>query len=291
MEQELFTPAQAIGSAASLALLLEVSVTPKPGLVDRQGNGAHNDMNFSTFLASAAAITPYFSACAQAGADFPQVDETTLPRIRPLGVRCEQVMLAATNGANTHKGAIFSLGILTCAAGACLSSGDLSPDAVCAKAAIIAAPALLDFQKGSPDTKGLRLYASQGVTGIRGEAASGFASVRQWALPALEELSGKGILENDLCLQALLLLMANVRDTNLLARGGEEGLAYAQSAAREALAQGGALAGDGKARLAAMDKDFIRRNLSPGGCADLLAAAIFLHRLPSYMEKGGFLCR
>ena len=86
--------------------------------------------------------------------------------------------------------------------------------------------------------------------------------------------------------------MANVRDTNLLARGGEEGLAHVRSAAREALARGGALSVDGKARLVAMDKDFTRRNLSPGGCADLLAVAIFLHRLPGLAGGGeGSLCR
>ena len=289
------TLSQRIGSTCALALLLEVAATPKPGLVDRLTNGAHTDMDFSTFLASTTAIAPYFAFCARQGLSLPAPpDQTTLSRIRPQGVLCEGEMLAATGGVNTHKGAIFSMGILACAAGACAARGDPSPEAVCAAAAVIAAPAAEDFARPVPPeqtTTGRILYRSRGITGIRGEAASGFASVRQWALPALEELSGKGILENDLCLQALLLLMANVRDTNLLARGGEEGLAYAQSAAREALAQGGALAGDGKARLAAMDKDFIRRNLSPGGCADLLAAAIFLHRLPSYMEKGGFLCR
>lgn len=288
----LFSPADAIGSVCTLALLLEVSATPKPGLVDRLGNGAHNDMDFSTFLSSAAAIAPYFSACAKAGTELPALDGAALARIRPLGVQCDQVMLAAAKGANTHKGAIFSLGILACAAGFLHREGDLSPAAVCAAAAIIAAPALKDFDNPASNTKGLRLYAQQGVTGIRGEAASGFASARQWALPILEELSGKDFSENDVHLQALLLLMANVRDTNLLARGGEEGLAHVRSAAREALAHGGALSVDGKARLIAMDKDFTRRNLSPGGCADLLAVAIFLHRLPSLAGGGeGSLCR
>lgn len=281
----LFSPAQIIGCACTHALLLEVSATPKPGLVDRLGPGAHDDMDFSTFLASTAAIAPYFSACAQVGEDIPRPDETTLARIRPLGIRCDRVMLEATGGANTHKGAIFSLGILACAAGACRREGELSPQRVCAAAAVIAAPALEDFAAGNLTTKGLRLYARQGDLGIRGEAASGFASVRQWALPVLEALSGKGIPENDCHLQALLQLMAHVRDTNVLARGGEEGLAYVQAAARELLAAGGAVTPAGRARLAALDEEFIRRNLSPGGCADLLAIAIFLHRLPTLFGK------
>ena len=94
----LFSPADAIGSVCTLALLLEVSATPKPGLVDRLGNGAHNDMDFSTFLSSAAAIAPYFSACAKAGTELPVLDGTALARIRPLGVQCDQVMLAAAKG-------------------------------------------------------------------------------------------------------------------------------------------------------------------------------------------------
>ena len=98
-------PHQRIGALCTLSLLLEVSATPKPGLVDRLGSGAHTDMDFSTFLASAAAIAPYFTACAQAGLALPQVDGASLGRIRPLGMACEKAMLAATGGVNTHKGA------------------------------------------------------------------------------------------------------------------------------------------------------------------------------------------
>lgn len=282
----LFSPADAIGSVCTLALLLEVSATPKPGLVDRLGNGAHNDMDFSTFLSSAAAIAPYFSACAKAGTELPALDGAALARIRPLGVQCDQVMLAAAKGANTHKGAIFSLGILACAAGFLHREGDLSPAAVCAAAAAIAAPALKDFDNPAPDTKGLRLYAQQGVTGIRGEAASGFASARQWALPVLEEFSGRSYPENDVHLHALLHLMANVCDTNILARGGPEGLDYLHASAKEVLALGGALTPAGKARLGKLDGEFTRRGLSPGGCADLLSVAILLHRLPALIPPG-----
>lgn len=276
-------PHQRIGSLCTLALLLEVSATPKPGLVDRLGSGAHTDMDFSTFLASAAAIAPYFPACAQEGLRLRQVDGTSLGRIRPLGVSCEKAMFAATGGVNTHKGAIFSLGILACAAGHCRRQGDLSPEAVCAVASVIAAPALEDFSAPAPEgeTKGRRLYRSRGVPGIRGEAAEGFPSVRRWALPVLRELSAGDMPENHRHLQALLHLMANVQDTNLLARGGTEGLEYVRSTARRALELGGVFTPEGMDFLQALDREYTRRNLSPGGCADLLAAAIFLHRLPT----------
>lgn len=281
---DLAAPHERIGSACTLALLLEVSATPKPGLVDRLGNGAHRDMDFSTFLASAAAIAPYFSACALAGQGIPRVDGDSLGRIRPLGVACEQTMLAATGGANTHKGAIFSLGILACAAGYCREREDLSPGAVCGAAKVIAAPAVADFDApipAGPPTKGRELYRRYGIRGIRGEAASGFLSVRQYALPVMASLAGQGYPENDIHLQALLSLMANVQDTNVLARGGQEGLRYVRDTAREVLELGGALTPAGKERLLRLDEEYIRRNLSPGGCADLLAIAIFLEKLPA----------
>ena len=264
---------------------MEVSASPKPGLVDRLGSGAHTDMDFSTFLASITAITPYYCACAQTGLALETVDDTTLSRIRPLGIACEAAMLRATGGVNTHKGAIFSLGILACAAGYCHGRlGDLSPATVCACAGVIAAEAVKDFYK--PDylanpTKGRQLYDAYGIQGIRGEAASGFASVRRWALPVLEELEGSGREPEEIHLQALLHLMANVCDTNVISRGGIAGMQYVQDSAQKALELGGALTPRGKEYLAELDREYIRRNLSPGGCADLLSAAILLHRLPA----------
>ena len=284
------TLSQRIGSTCALALLLEVAATPKPGLVDRLTNGAHTDMDFPTFLASTTAIAPYFAFCARQGLSLPAPpDQTTLSRIRPQGALCEGEMLAATGGVNTHKGAIFSMGILACAAGACAARGDLSPEAVCAAAAVIAAPAAEDFARPVPPeqtTTGRILYRSRGITGIRGEAASGFASARQWALPVLEEFSGRSYPENDVHLHALLHLMANVCDTNILARGGPEGLDYLHASAKEVLALGGALTPAGKARLGKLDGEFTRRGLSPGGCADLLSVAILLHRLPALIPPG-----
>ena len=212
-----------------------------------------------------------------------------MPTLQAAGLAAEETMLAATGGVNTHKGAIFSMGILACAAGACAARGDLSPEAVCAAAAVIAAPAAEDFARPVPPeqtTTGRILYRSRGITGIRGEAASGFASARQWALPVLEEFSGRSYPENDVHLHALLHLMANVCDTNILARGGPEGLDYLHASAKEVLALGGALTPAGKAREGTLDGEVTRRGLSPGGCADVLSVAILLHRLPALLPPG-----
>ena len=108
------------------SLLYEVSVTPKPGLVDRDNPGAHGDMDYYSFIDSAAALAPYFSRCAALGRDSLCEPGEVLTRLRPLGLEAEEAMKQATGGANTHKGLIFSLGILCAAAG---RLGDVVADA------------------------------------------------------------------------------------------------------------------------------------------------------------------
>lgn len=276
---------EAVSSAALCALLREVAVTPKPGLVDRRNNGAHRDMDFYTFLDSAAAIAPYFGRMAAVGAERGADAKTLLASIRPIGIEAERAMNRATGGVNTHKGAIFSLGVLSAAAGLVLSqNGSRQAEDLLGAAAKIAAPAEKELERllKAPATNGERLYRERGVTGIRGEAAAGFPEVRDQALPLMRRLRQEGTYgENEILLQVLLTLMASVTDTNLLSRGGAEGLAFAQREAGRILALGGALCEEGRAALGALDLVFIERNLSPGGCADLLAITVFLERWES----------
>lgn len=279
-------PVPSLGEAVSFhalsALLREAAASPKPGLVDRFNNGAHRDMDFYTFLDSAAAIAPYFGRMAEAGARSGAEAETLLSVLRPIGIEAEQAMFRATGGVNTHKGAVFSLGVLSAAAGFVLAASDSRrAEEVLSAASQIAAPAIQDLRRLSdaPATNGERLYLEHKIPGIRGEAAAGFPGVRDHALPLLrrlrrEETHG----ENEQLLQVLLTLMAQISDTNLLSRGGEEGLRFAQKEARRILALGGALTPEGMDALYGLDRVFIRRNLSPGGCADLLAASVFLDR-------------
>lgn len=276
-----FSIQEQIGICCEYALLLEVAVSPKPGLVDRLGNGAHRDMDFFTFIDSITAISPYFISFAEIGADLEHIDGTTLDMLRPLGVECENAMFKATNGVNTHKGAIFSLGILSAAAGYCYSSGKgLSAEIVCNAAGSIAKASERDFKlqdESIPGTKGREIYKHYGIRGVRGEAASGFYSVREYALPVMRELSKFELYDrNDIYLQALLHLMANVVDTNVIARSGIEAIEYVKGSARNVLAIGGAMTAKGREELLRMDEEYIKQNISPGGCADLLSAAIML---------------
>lgn len=277
-----------IGRCCTSALYSEVCASPKPGLVDPLSSGSHQDMDYSTFIRSIAAISPYFSAAAAIGCRAKHIDGDTLCVLRPVGIECEKAMFDATGGVNTHKGAIFSLGIVAAAAGYCRRNlNDLSADAVCSAAGVIAGAAIKDFSfaaDGEARTEGRRLYDCYGILGIRGEAASGFYSVRNYSLPIMRKLIAEGRhSENEICLDTLLHLMARVQDTNVIARCGIGAIGYVKSTAENALAMGGGLTPSGRQELLRMDGEYIKRNISPGGCADLLAVTVTLYLLENLL--------
>ncbi len=262
------------------ALLDEVCTTPKPGLVDRNNNGSHQDMDIFTFTASAAALAPYWAGCVQIGQETAQkAPEETFSLLRKAGQGAERTMFEATAGVNTHKGAIFTFGLICGAVGRlwraeapCRNPGD-----ILAECAEMVSPAMREdfalLERKSARTAGQKLYLEQGLTGVRGEAAKGFPSVSQVALPALKSALDAGLSRNDAGAVALLHLIAQGTDTNLFSRGGPE---LAQAAAARCRMLLGKTALPGMEEIAELDRDFIRKNLSPGGCADLLAAAYFL---------------
>lgn len=265
-----------IGTWAALSLLDEVSVTPKPGLVDRANTGSHRDMDLSTFVASTAALVPCFRECAQIGMDtWRDPPEETFRLLRRAGVEAEQAMFRATGGINTHKGAIFTLGILCGAAGRLLASrADWTADSLLDTAAAMTARAMeADFQNMTDATAGGRLYREWGIRGIRGEAADGFPSIWDIGLPVFARCLREGMDRNEAGAVTLLHLIANVEDTNMISRGG-------MGLAREAREKAAALLPHPPIPdIRELDRWFIERNLSPGGCADLLAAVCFLRRL------------
>ena len=265
-----------VGTWAALSLLDEVSVTPKPGLVDRANTGSHSDMDLSTFVSSTAALVPYFRECAKIGCEtWRDEPEETFRRLRQAGMKAEQAMLRATGGVNTHKGAVFTLGILCGAAGRLRSlEGEWTVDALFETAAAMTRTAMAsDFRHMTGATAGGRLYHRFGIRGIRGEAADGFPSIRSIGLPVFAQCLNSGMDRNKAGAVTLLHLIARVEDTNMIARGGMELAAEARAKAAALLPE------PTEAELAALDRWFTERNLSPGGCADLLAAVCFVHRL------------
>lgn len=275
--------AESFADLACQALLVEVRLTPKPGLVDLRNNGAHADMNVATFVASARALRPHLPDFFRAGAE-----EANLPsgllfeRLREIGLVSERAMFAATEGVNTHKGSIFAFGLLLGAAGRLWGSGlDMSADAICDEVAALVDGIVLHelARPGEDHTAGERLFRKYGLTGARGEAASGYATVREVSLPVFEAAIAAGRSEDQALRSAFLNLLAHNDDTNVAARGGIDGLAWAKAEARRLIAAGGADLPDFVSRLEALDDAYIERNLSPGGSADLLAMTWMLYSL------------
>ena len=274
-----YADAQEAAEAAVQGLLDEVNTTPKPGLVDRRNRGSHTDMDIHTFAASAQALKPYFAECVNIGQQTAnRPPEDTFSLLRQAGLEAEKTMYRVTAGVNTHKGAIFTLGIL------CGSIGRLwTPEtpfvptgAILPQCAEMGQLALADFTTGDESTAGQRLYLEMGITGIRGEIAAGLPSVANIALPVYTEALSRGLSPNDAAAITLVHLIARVEDTNLYHRGGPEGAAFAKNAARRLLLEN---PWPTPVQLESLDDAFITKNLSPGGCADLLAATFFLHRI------------
>ena len=271
-------------TAATLAtqsLLDEVRVTPKPGLVDRNNSGSHTDMNLALFEKSATALAPYWEQCVEIGMESATLaPEETFARLRRVGLCAEQTMLAATNGVNTHKGAIFLLGILCGAVGRLWSAGEPCQDAerLCAECANMTnAPLREELERisvQSPNTTGARLYQQCGIRGARGEVMDGLPGVWEIALPTLRHALAHGCDREHAAAIALLHLIARGTDTNMVKRGGQEGAAWGAQQAKELLQRSPFPTIEEIARL---DAQFIEKNLSPGGCADLLALTLFLH--------------
>lgn len=279
-------PAADVASLAGQALAVEFMLTPKPGLVDQRNSGAHLDMDLALFRRSANAISGWFATFAWLGLTLGRStpDGAILCAVRAEGLRCEAAMFEATRGVNTHKGAIFSLGLLCAAAGLLQAGGvAINRGTVCARVAGLTA-GIVERELGhglvaKGGTAGERAFRQHGLEGARGEASRGFPTVREAALPVYDSLMASGLDERRVLLQVLLHLLAVNGDTNLVARGGLAGLAYVRSRAAGLLRDGGVLAPDGLGRLLDFDDDLIARRLSPSGSADLIAVTWLLARL------------
>lgn len=273
---------QALGALAAKALLYEVCTTPKPGLVDRKNNGSHRDMDVFTFLDSTAALRPYFEEAVRLGRETRDLPpQETFRLLRQAGAEGERAMFRATGGVNTHKGAVFTLGTVCAAAGRLWTAEGFSKDleatlALCeAMSAQVVQEDFDTIRREGAHTTGQRLYLEHGLEGIRGELAQGLPAVAKIGLPTLRARLAAGDSLEQAGVQVLLALMAQVVDTNLIARGGLEGQQWAMEQAK-ALTGGRAAT---REELEELDEVFMERNLSPGGCADLLAITYFLEFL------------
>lgn len=274
------------------SMLYEVAASPKPGLVDRNNPGAHNDMDIFTFINSISVLGMYFYKCAEKGLTFLGDDYIGLMEsLRPVGIEAEEDMFKATGGVNTHKGMIFSLGILSAAAASIhrekdqeeIGSIELS-NRVKKMTRGISKELKDSYEKSEKElTYGEYLYRKYNIRGIRGEVEDGFPTVIDLALPKFKKLfkENEGHI-NDILINTLLILMAETEDSNVLGRHGLDTLHYVQKKAKKALKLGGAFKDKGVEYIEKMDKDFIEKNISSGGAADLLSVSLMF-----YLIEGG----
>ena len=264
---------QRIARLAVRSLYAELALYPKPGLVSLVDNGSHADMTAATFLRSMFALRRYFLHITRAG-----IDDAPFHVLKRLGIEAEARMLRATAGINTHRGAIFCLGMLCAAIGRCHAQ-DTRMTAAAVQAMLLACwgrelgAHSIDAGAGSNGARALLRYAASGA---REEGARGFPSVFDVGLPALRRTlaAGRGVREARI--DALFALMGHISDTNVFHRGGLEGARTVRRQARAFIACGGSACPDWEARALACHRSFVARRLSPGGAADLLGAACLL---------------
>jgi triphosphoribosyl-dephospho-CoA synthase len=257
-------------------LTAEALLTPKPALVDARGSGAHRDLDLPAMLKSARSLHGTFLNMATVAAG-QQPDQVLREQLARIGRSGESQMYAATRGSNAHRGAIWVLGLLVAARaiqGEIDPHAEASPRETAALAARIAA--FPDRYAPAQDSHGARVCRRYGVRGARGEAVAGFPHVVEVGLPAMWAARAKGADETCARLDALVAIMATLDDTCLLHRGGKPALEAAQRGARDTLMAGGSSSAAGRRALLRLDAELVERNASPGGCADLLAACIFL---------------
>jgi len=277
-----------IGSACLSGILLEVSAHPKPGLVTARSMGAHADMDQQTFMLTSAAIAPCFHRCASIGLSHRGDAAELLQPVRAVGRDYDALLLAASNGVNTQRGALFALGITAAAAGRAYQ-GDTATNSqqIFAQAAAITCGLVqreLIARQTSPATAGELLHARHGTRGIRGEVEGGFPTVAAHGLPTLRAAIEAGHGLNRALVHTLISLIAETEDTTVLWRGGPAALTFVQDGARRIRDQGGALTPQGLALIHAFDAACIARRISAGGAADLLAVTIAVHLI----ERGCF---
>lgn len=262
------------------ALLKEVCLSPKPGLVDMYNNGSHRDMDFTTFIHSIQAVAGWFDKFYQYGVmSVGNQPEDFLANIRPIGIQCEQAMYFATHNVNTHKGGIFAFGLLLGVIGQLEQQKSiLNYQTICNGVAQICQGIVnRELQQlNSQSSAGEKLFQQYQLPGARGEAESGYATVRTISLPVYHDMIQTGFDEETALLQAMLHLLAYNQDTNLVARGGLEGLHFVQTAAKQLIRKGGMRHKEGRTDLSKLDQSLIKRYLSPGGTADLIAITWFL---------------
>jgi len=257
-----FNLKEMVTAMISEAILQELELDPKFGLVTRKTSGSHPDMDYFLMQSAKTVLLPYLADMFMHGFQA-QSNAELFSRARAIGIAAEKAMLEKTGGVNAYKGMVFSLGLILVAAGYLLGR-ESGFDDILNLAGTLASGISSELQEGS-ETFGKIAFQQYGFKGARGEAESGFVHVRE-ALALLEDESDRSMYKS------LAYLIANIEDTVFLKRSGSiEKYHDFQNLFRE-------LNDYSQVNLARLTELCIRENLSFGGSADLLVASLFLKK-------------
>ncbi|PCH54351.1 MAG: hypothetical protein COC22_00360 [Flavobacteriaceae bacterium] len=267
-------------SYASKAILYEISLSPKPGLVSFHDSGSHLDMNFFTFLNSSASLSPFFREFCLLGYNYSGKQEEALAQIRLIGLRAEKVMFKATHNINTHKGIIFLFGVSLFSIAKLMSEkegyNDTQFRAIIMKVCKNMVANELVNTTNKAITNGEKVYAKYGTigAGARGEVEKGFPSVfyksQAYFQQHLNSFSFHNQHEIQQILQTgLLHIMTVNNDSNILHRSNLKTLIQIQTLAKKAV--------NNNVAYTQLSEYCLAKKISPGGSADLLSVALLLH--------------
>lgn len=270
-----------IGHLASMALQAELDTTPKPGLVDRNDNGAHRDMDHALMQRSIKALHPYFVRLAKLGFTDKQPCHDEIVHI---GIEAEREMFKATGGVNTHKGALFSIGLAAVAlAGEAFcritqaeGCGTMAYNDVNSKQIRSLSNSIASLARLFPDTNGThgsKAKANNILKGALDNAREGYTQLFKAWLPFYIDRIAEG--DNYALHKTLLRIMCDLDDTNIVYRTSMETMQEVKTEARQMLDTSRNIV-NFEAALQAMNTDYIHRNISPGGSADMLSLVVFL---------------
>lgn len=274
-----------VSDFAFISLIREASASPKPGLVDMYNSGSHRDMDFNTFIKSSFAIKNYFGDCFSLGYEKDLKEEDRLLKLRELGKNCEDDMYKATNNVNTHKGIIFSLGLLSFVAGILENENkNYNIDKIIEKVESICSGISSELKVKNPKTYGEKLYSKYGFKGIRGEAEEGFKKANTIGIKNFKRCR-ENLSINDSLVEILFYFMTEVEDSNVLGRGGIKDLEYVKNSAIKVKKLGAMHTEKGREYIFKLNDEFVKKNISPGGSADYLTLTYFLYLIDDYKNS------
>lgn len=287
-----------ISGLAIQAMLYEVACNPSPGLVSVVSTGSHTDMDHYTFIDSTSSLIKYLTLSVQAGFS-DENPKDILKKCRKLGIEAEKNMFKKTKGINTHKGMLFLMGICCIAIGKTIYNknpfseiknvikdmckGIVEKELKPLKETINKYNSIEEMIKEETLSYGEKLFVLYGMEGIRGEVERGIPIVFDFALDFYKEASDLN--KNDRLVNTLIGIMQYSEDSNVLHRHSLEELKKMQQDAKRIIKEGGIRNIKAKQKIFQMEEEFVKKGISPGGSADLLAITVFLNLVEEYINE------